>query len=342
MQQFHNVAIIGAESEQSQQLLTLLEQREFPAAQIFPVNINAQDDEDSDEDQEGSLKWQGETLDVAEVDMLNWSEISVAWLLSTDESALDIAEQARQLGCVIIDMVNANVNALSWVHAAINPEQIAEGLTERWLNCPISLAGQLSLLLHIIQQDVELERVEVTAMLSAANKGKPGVDELAGQTARLLNGLPVEPKLFSQQLAFNVLPEEAGEGLNGVSKFEADLNEQCKALLQTPELNLNVSAQHVPVFYGDSLALHLYGTYSLDLLSIKEWLGQHDAFELVEDEIVTPVSNIANNDTVVLSRLRQNPNTESGVNLSLMANNPLSGVVANAAQIAETLIKQYI
>ncbi|UPW16979.1 hypothetical protein M0C34_12050 [Agarivorans sp. TSD2052] len=342
MQQFHHVAIIGAESEQSQQLLSLLEQREFPAAQIFPINIDIVEQDDDQEDLDGGLKWQGETLDSADATMLNWSEVSVAWLLSTEQAAIDIAEQARQLGCVVIDMVNANENALSWVHAEVNPEQIAEGLTERWLNCPISLAGQLSLLLHIIQQDVELERVEVNAMLSAANKGKPGVDELAGQTARLLNGLPVEPKLFSQQLAFNLLPEQGEESLHGTGKFEADLAEQSKAMLQSPELNINVSAQHVPVFYGDSLALHLYATYSLDLLSIKEWLSNHPAFELVEQDMVTPVSNIANNDTVVLSRLRQNPNTESGVNLTLMANNPLSGVVANAAKIAETLVKQYI
>ncbi|WP_221073962.1 Asd/ArgC dimerization domain-containing protein [Agarivorans aestuarii] len=341
MQQFHNVAIIGAESEQSQQLLSLLEQREFPAAQILPLNIEAAEELD-EEEQESRLKWQGQSLDFAEAELLNWSEVSVAWLLSSEETAIDIAEQARQLGCVIIDMVSANKEAYSWVHAAVNPEQVAEGLSERWLNCPSSLAGQLALLLHIIQQDVELERVEVNAMLSAANKGKPGVDELAGQTARLLNGLPVEPKLFAQQLAFNLLPELGEEALLGASQFEAELSEQCRAMLQSPDLNINVSAQHVPVFYGDTLSLHLYGTYSLDLLSIKEWLSNHQTFELVEDDLVTPVSNIANSESIVLSRLRQNPNTENGVNLSLMANNPQSGVVANAALIAETLIKQYI
>ncbi len=177
-------------------------------------------------------------------------------------------------------------------------------------------------------------------MLSAANKGKEGIDELAGQTARLLNGLPVEPSVFSQQLAFNLLPEQAEQGAS--SFFEQQLSEQCKALLRSPELMVNVSAQHVPVFYGDSLSIHLYANYSIDLLSVREWLSEHPAFDLVEDQVVTPVSNIANNQAIVISRLRQNSFSDKGVNLSLMANNPLTGQLSNAVQLAEILVKQYI
>ncbi|WP_432453464.1 MULTISPECIES: Asd/ArgC dimerization domain-containing protein [unclassified Agarivorans] len=336
MQQFHNVAIIGAESELSQHLLSELEQREFPLAQLFPINVEAEVEEDR------QLKWQGQSIDAADPQLVNWSELSIAWLMSNQESALDLAEQACQLGCIVIDMVDAKPETATWVHADLNPEHIAEGVTERWLSCPSSLAGQLSLLLHIIQQDVELERVEVNALLSAANKGKAGVDELAGQTARLLNGLPVEAKLFPQQLAFNMLPEQGNELLQGSSEFEAELSLQCRYLLQAPELSINVSAMHVPVFYGDSLSVHLYATYALDRLTICEYLEQHSAFELIENELVTPVSNIANSDTISISRLRQNLSDERGLNLCLMANNPLAGVVKNAAQIGETLIKQYI
>jgi aspartate-semialdehyde dehydrogenase len=334
MQQFHNVAIIGADNEQSQQLIELLEKNQFPVAQLFSVAIEQQDDEES------TLKWQGQAVEFADPQLVNWSEVSVAWLLSSEEAALDIAEQACQLSTVIIDVVGAKPEALSYLHAAVNPEQIGELISERWLTCASSLAGQLALLLHIIQQDVELERVEVNAMLSAANKGKAGVDELAGQTARLLNGLPVEPAVFSQQLAFNLLPEQAEEGSS--SDFEQQLSEQCRALLRSPELMVNVSAQHVPVFYGDSLSIHLYATYSLDLLSIREWLSEHSAFDLVEAEIVTPVNNIANNQSIVISRLRQNPYSDKGVNLNLMANNPLTGQLSNALQLAEILVKQYI
>ncbi len=104
---------------------------------------------------------------------------------------------------------------------------------------------------------VGIERINVATYQSVSGAGAKGVRELASQTADLLNAKPIEPKAFTRQIAFNVIPHIDVFQENGYTKEEMKMVWETRKILEAPDILVNPTCVRVPVFYGHSEAVHI-------------------------------------------------------------------------------------
>ena len=118
-----------------------------------------------------------------------------------------------------------------------------------------------------------IERINVTTYQSVSGAGKAGIDELAGQTAKLLNGYPAETNTFSQQIAFNCIPQIDQFMDNGYTKEEMKMVWETQKIFNDPSIMVNPTCVRVPVFYGHAEAVQTMcwlGVYEMTLATIVE------------------------------------------------------------------------
>ncbi|MFT6256823.1 MAG: aspartate-semialdehyde dehydrogenase, partial [Cellvibrionaceae bacterium] len=188
-----------------------------------------------------------------------------------------------------------------------------------------------------------ISRINVATYQSVSGTGKKAIDELAGQSAKLLQGLPSEPTVYPKQIAFNVLPQIDVFMENGYTKEEMKMVWETQKIFGDDEIVVNPTAVRVPVFYGHSEAIHIETRQPVDAEDVKAVLRDAPGVELFDDdsEYPTAVTEAAGNDPVYVGRVRKDISHSHGINLWVTADNIRKGAALNSVQIAEILIRDY-
>ena len=188
-----------------------------------------------------------------------------------------------------------------------------------------------------------ISRINVATYQSVSGTGKKAIEELAGQCAKLLQGLPAEPSVYPKQIAFNVLPQIDMFMENGYTKEEMKMVWETQKIFGDDEIVVNPTAVRVPVFYGHSEAIHIETRQPVDAEEVKAVLRDAPGVELFEsdNEYPTAVTEAAGNDPVYVGRIRKDISHSHGINLWVTADNIRKGAALNSVQIAEILIRDY-
>lgn len=170
------------------------------------------------------------------------------------------------------------------------------------------------------------------------------MSELAGQTAHLLNGRPVEPSLYPQQIAFNLIPQIDSFTDNGYTREEMKMVWETQKILGDASIAVNPTCVRVPVFYGHAEAVHVELHQPLDAEQVKELLRNAPGVTLFDDEndYPTPVRDATGKDEVLVGRVRQDISHPCGINMWIVADNVRKGAATNSVQIAELLVRDYL
>ena len=231
--------------------------------------------------------------------------------------------------------------------SGIGRELGAEGLpalTRPWcVSAPTPSAVACALVLATLRPVLRPQQLQVTAMLSISTLGRSGVQELARQTAELLNGRPLEPKTVDRQIAFNLLAQVGEVDDQGHAQLEKRLAAEIRQLLSLPELPVAATCALVPVFFGDSLAMGVYADSDIDISAVRQLLEVAQGIELVEaGDYPTAVGDAVGQDQVYVGRVRRGVSDPRQLNLWIASDNVRKGAALNAVQIAELLIKHYL
>ena len=184
--------------------------------------------------------------------------------------------------------------------------------------------------------------IEVATYQAVSGAGRKAMDELAKQTADLLNGHGAEAKEFLKQIAFNVLPQIGDFQDNGFSLEEMKMVKETRKILDDPSIIVNPTAVRVPVFFGHSEAVHIQTQREITPEEVICLLKEAPGICVVEDQdYPTAFTDAANEDQVFVGRIRQAIDNPLGLNLWIVADNVRKGAALNAIQIAELLIEQY-
>jgi aspartate-semialdehyde dehydrogenase len=193
--------------------------------------------------------------------------------------------------------------------------------------------NQLAAVLAPIHAAVGLRRVEVTTMLSVSDRGRAGIGELAGQTARLLNVQSVEHKTFCAQIAFNLLHQSAGP----------DFGAELRKVLALPELAVDADSFHVSVFYGHSQSIRVTTEQPISVEQARKLLRKATGVKLRDkDETLSPVDDSVGRDEVLVGQIRPLAAGVNGVSLWTLADNVRKSAAVNSVQIAESLLKHHL
>lgn len=197
-----------------------------------------------------------------------------------------------------------------------------------------------------IYDAVGIERINVATYQAVSGTGKEALEELANQTANLLNGRPVECKVYPRQIAFNVLPQIDVFMDNGYTKEEMKMVWETRKILGDPEIQVNPTCVRVPVFYGHSEAVHIETRDKISAEQARSLLAAAPGVVVLDEHkpggYPTPVGDASGKDAVFVGRIREDISHPRGLNLWVVSDNLRKGAALNSIQIAETLIQGFL
>jgi aspartate-semialdehyde dehydrogenase len=331
-----DIAVIGATGSVGEALVQLLEEREFPVANLHLLA--------SGESAGRSLSYKGKNLRVRDVEAFDFATVRLVFFAAGSKVTQKYAALAAAAGCAVIDLASGLPAAQApRIIPEVNHEALAKLTAPYLLTSPSAPGIALATVLAALPEQVGIRRVAVTACLAVSSRGREGVSELARQTAELLNGRAFEPQLFDRQMAFNLLAQVEQTDGDGHAALERQIAAEIKELLALPQLLVAVTCVQVPVFFGDSLSVSLQTESTVDLKQVYAALDAAPALELVElDDYPTAVGDAVGQDVVYVGRVRAGLDDPSELNLWITSDNVRKGAALNAVQIAELLIKHYL
>ena len=331
-----DIAILGVDTLAGETLLELLEEREFPVATLYPL-VSTEGDLDS-------VRFAGRALNVESAADFDWSQVQFAFFMAGSAATERWAQEAADAGCLVIDnsLFYRDDFEVPLVIPEVNGEVLADFRQRNIVASPTCIVTELLLALKPIHDEVGIERVNLVSLQSVSGSGKAGVQELARQTAALLNGRPAEAQTYDAQIAFNLLPQIDTVAEDGFTLEEKRLESETQRLLGDASIRVNATCIRVPVFYGHSQVVHLETQHGCDREEIRRVLAAAPGVTLIEDESVTPVTHGAGQEGVFVSRLRQDNSHPRGFDFWLVADNIRKGGALNCLQIAESLIHDYL
>ena len=337
MSQEFNVVVLGASGAVGQTMIEILEERNFPVAKLFPLA--------SSRSAGNTVSFHGKQVEILDVDTFDWSQAQIGFFSAGGDVSAKWAPIAAENGCVVIDNTShfrydADVPL---VIPEVNPEAIADFRNRNIIANPNCSTIQMLVALKPIYDAYGISRINVATYQSVSGSGKQAIEELAGQCAKLLQGLPVEPKTYPKQIAFNVLPQIDKFMDNGYTKEEMKMVWETQKIFGDSSIVVNPTAVRVPVFYGHSEAIHLETLQPVDAEDVKSVLRGAEGVELFEgdEDYPTAITEGAGTDPVYVGRVRKDISHDNGINLWVVSDNIRKGAALNSVQIAEVLIRDY-
>ena len=340
MSKLWNIAVLGATGLVGETLLTILEERKFPIGELFPLA--------SERSVGKSVKFRGRQLAAIDAATFDFSRAQLGLFSAGGEVSAKYAPLAAAAGCVVIDNTSQfRYQAdIPLVVPEVNAAAIAQYRQRGIIANPNCSTIQLVVALKPIYDAVGIERINVATYQSVSGAGRKAVEELAEQTAQLLNGKPVKPRVLSRQIAFNCVPHIDKFMDNGYTREEMKMHWETQKIFADPAIRVNATAVRVPVFFGHSEVVNIETVRKISALEARALLKKAPGVKVVDEHqpggYPTAVTEAANHDTVYVGRIRDDMSHERGLNLWIVADNIRKGAATNAVQIAEILVREYL
>jgi aspartate-semialdehyde dehydrogenase len=328
-----NVAIAGASGAVGEALIDILQERKFPVGELALLA--------SERSAGKRLQFNGKSVQIQRLDEFDFSNTQIGLFSAGGSVSAEFAPKAAAQGCVVVDNTShfRNDGDIPLVVSEVNPECVADYAPRNIIANPNCSTIQMVVALKPIHDAVGIARINVATYQAVSGAGASGIEELAGQTAKLLNGKPIEPGKMPAQIAFNAIPQIDTFQDNGYTREEMKMAwETCK-ILQDDSIAVNATCVRIPVFYGHSEAVHIETREPISVEAARELLAKAPGITLLGDhELATPVEHGAGTDPVFVSRLRKDISHPNGLNMWVVADNVRKGAALNSVQIAELLL----
>ena len=334
----YKVAVVGATGNVGREMLNILAERNFPVREVVAL---------ASENSRGKEVSFGEKILKCQVlDDYDFKGTDIA-LFSPGASVSKIhAPRAAAAGCIVIDNTShfRMEKDIPLVVPEVNPQDIANYKTKGIISNPNCSTIQMLVALKPLHDAAKIKRVVVSSYQSVSGAGKEGMDELYEQTKKKFVYDDVEPKKFSKQIAFNVIPHIDVFMEDGSTKEEWKVVNETKKIL---DKNIEVAANcvRVPVFVCHSEMVNIEFEKPLSVEEAREILENAPGITVVDRRepggYATPVE-VTGEDDVFVSRIRKDATVKNGLSMWIVGDNLRKGAALNAVQIAEELINTFL
>ena len=336
----YRVVVVGATGNVGREMLNVLAEREFPIEELAAV---ASPRSTGDEIEFGET---GRMLKVRNIEHFDFTGWDIALFSAGSNVAKDYAPKAAAQGCIVID------NSSYWrmdpdvplIVPEVNPDAIDSYARKNIIANPNCSTAQMVVALKPLHDAATITRVVVSTYQSTSGAGKEGMDELFQQSRAIFVGDPVEPRKFTKQIAFNVIPHIDSFLDDGFTKEEWKMVVETKKILD-PKVKVVATCVRVPVFVGHSESVNLEFANEISADQAQDLLREAPGVMLVDKRedggYVTPIECVGDGATFV-SRVREDPTVENGLALWCVSDNLRKGAALNAVQIAELLGRRHL
>lgn len=340
MSKTYDIAVLGATGAVGEAMLSILQQRNFPVGKVYPLA--------SSRSAGSRVEFCGSHLQVRDVETFDWSTVQIGLFSAGASVSARWAPIAAQHGCIVIDNTSQfrYDDDIPLVVPEVNPHKIAEHKARGIIANPNCSTIQMLVALKPLYDAVGIERINVCTYQAVSGTGKKAIEELAGQTAALLNGKPVQAKVYPKQIAFNVIPQIDVFMENGYTKEEMKMVWETRKILGDDSIQVNPTTVRVPVFFGHSEALHIETKRKITADEARALLQKAPGVVVLDKREAggypTAVTEAVGRDPVFVGRIREDISHPRGINLWVVSDNVRKGAALNSVQIAEELIKGYM
>ncbi len=330
----YRVVVAGATGNVGREMLNILSERGFPVDEIAALA--------SRRSLGTEVSFGETTLKTRDIEGFDWSGWDIALFAIGSEATKVHAPKAAKAGCVVID--NSSLYRMDPDVPLIVPEVNAAAIDgyarKNIIANPNCSTAQMVVALKPLHDRARIRRVVVSTYQSASGAGKAGMDELWEQTKSVYNPTAeVPPETFQKQIAFNVIPQIDAFMEDGSTKEEWKMVAETKKIVD-PSIKVTATCVRVPVFVGHSEAVNIEFEEFLDEDEARDILREAPGIVVVDKRepggYATPVECVGDFATFI-SRIRQDPTVENGLNLWCVSDNLRKGAALNAVQIAEVL-----
>jgi len=330
----YSVAIVGAGGVVGHKLVEILEERQFPVERLTLLATARTAG--------SSLLFRGRPLTIEPAEPERFEGVDIAFFATPAEVSRNLAPEAVRRGAVVIDKSNAYRDDPE--APLVVPEVNGGALRghKGIIASPNCSTIQMVLVLKPLEDISPLRRVIVSTYQSVSGTGREAVEELRSQSREVLDGRAVEAKVYSRQIAFNLLPHIDDFTPNGYTKEEMKMVTETRKILDRPDLAVTATTVRVPVEVGHSEAVWVETERAIRPEEARAALTRMPGV-VVEDDPVravypTPVK-AAGRDEVFVGRIRRDLSSERGLVFWIVSDNLRKGAALNAVQIAEALLR---
>jgi len=335
-----NVAVVGATGAVGETILNILEERNFPIANLYPLASSRSAGSD--------IEFKGANYSIEDLDKFDFTKVDIALFSAGGDISAKYAPIATHKGAIVIDNTSfyRYDNDIPLVIPEVNPHAIAGYKNKGIIANPNCSTIQMLVALKPIYDLAGIDEITVSTYQAVSGSGRKAIDELIKHTGSMLNGRQEEPEVYSQSIAFNVLPQIDVFMENGYTKEEMKMVWETHKILEDNTITVNPTAVRVPVLYGHSEAINLKLKSPCTSDNVRKLLRKSAGIEVIDNpselQFPTPLKHAAGMDHIYVGRIRQELNNDKGLNLWVVGDNVRKGAALNAVQIAEILIADYL
>ncbi len=341
MTQKYNVAVAGATGAVGTEIVQILEQRDFPIDNLYLLA--------SSKSKGKKVEFKDKEIVVEDLSEFDFSKAHIGLFSPGGKISAEYAPKAAKKGCIVID--NTSHFRMQQNIPLIVPEVNANALDEFFddenrtniISNPNCSTIQMVVALKPLHEKAIINRVVVSTYQAVSGAGKTGMDELFNQTQNVYANQELKKEKFTKQIAFNAIPHIGAFLENGNTEEEQKMIDETKKILDEG-INVSATCVRTAVFIGHSEAVNIEFDSPLDEKEANEILSNSEGISVIDhrkDEgYVTPVE-IAGEDKVYISRIRNDQSIDNGLNLWVVSDNLRKGAALNAVQIAELVISKY-
>ena len=331
----YNVAVLGATGAVGREMMKILEERNFPIAELRPLA--------SARSAGSKIQFAGQEVTVQEACDSAFEGIDIVLGAAENDIAEKFAPAIVKAGCVFVDNSSAfRMNPdVPLVIPEINAEDVKnhKGIISN-PNCStiITLVA-----VNAFNKVSPIRSITASTYQAVSGAGAGGPIELMNEVEAVQAGKSYEPKVFQHQIAYNLIPQIGGEAFEGYTSEEMKMQNEGRKIMHLPQLKVSCTCVRVPVVRSHSISLTMHFDRPISVEQAREIVASAPGCRLVDDlknhSYPMPLDT-SDQDIVFVGRIRPDLTDENGLNLWCCGDQVRKGAATNAVQIAELLIEK--
>ena len=331
----YTVAVLGATGAVGQEMIKILQERNFPVGKLKPLA--------SARSAGKTLRFKGEDVVIEEARDEAFQGVDIVLGAAENDIAKKFAPAIVKAGAVFVDNSSAfrldpNVPLIV---PEINPEDAKNhhGIISN-PNCSTIITVTAVNALNALSP---IRTMTASTYQAVSGAGAGGPIELMNEVEALSKGETYAPKVFSHQIAFNLIPQIGGEQFEGYTSEEMKMQNEGRKIMHLPDLRVSCTCVRVPVVRSHSISVSLHFDKHISVQEAQEAIAKAPGCRLVDDlankQYPMPLDT-SNQDIVFVGRIRPDLTDDNGLCLWCCGDQVRKGAATNAIQIAELLVKE--
>ena len=334
MKKLYTVAILGATGAVGQEMMKVLEERDFPVGKLIPLA--------SERSAGKTLKFKGEDVTIQLACNEAFAGVDIVLGAAENDIAKKFAPAIVAAGAVFVD--NSSAFRMDPNVPLIVPEVNAEDVKNHKgiisnPNCSTIITITA---VNALNKLSPIKHMTCSTYQAVSGAGAGGPIELMGEVEALAKGESYEPKVFPYQIAYNLIPQIGGESYEGYTSEEMKMQNEGRKIMHLPELNVSCTCVRVPVVRSHSISASLHFDKPVTVEEARQIIAQAPGCKLVDDlgakQYPMPLDT-SDQDIVFVGRIRKDLTDPNGLCLWCCGDQVRKGAATNAIQIAELLVK---